>query len=111
STERLPGYETDSLTDILIRYVTSCVHEPEDKPFFAVLSVQPPHNPYIAPAASMAKFNPAAMRLRPNVPHVERIVERSRRELAGYYGAIDAIDMNMGRIQQALRKLGIDKDT
>ncbi len=108
---RLPKYETDSLTDILIDYVTKRATESKDEPFFAVLSVQPPHNPYIAPEESTAKFNPAQMKLRPNVPNVPRIVEETQRSLAGYYAAIDRIDWNLGRVMQTLRDLGIDQDT
>ncbi|WP_407267794.1 sulfatase [Radiobacillus sp. PE A8.2] len=106
---RLPGYETDDLTDLLIDYMTT--QKEQEDPFFAVLSVQPPHNPYLAPAENMAKFNPASMQLRPNVPESSSVKERARRELAGYYAAIDRIDFNLGRILKALRNLEIDQDT
>ena len=47
---RLPGYETDTLTDIFIQHLQSHVGAGDDyQPFFAVLSVQPPHGPYVAP--------------------------------------------------------------
>jgi arylsulfatase A-like enzyme len=45
-TEKLNQYETDALTDKLIDFLK---RRPKDKPFFAMLSVQPPHNPYVAP--------------------------------------------------------------
>ncbi len=102
---RLPGYETDELTNLLIRYIGER-GEPhgggKPKPFFAVLSVQPPHNPYVAPPEWMAKHNPAHIELRPNVANVAAIQTRARRALAGYYGMIENLDWNVGRIRKAL---------
>ena len=74
----------------------------ERQPFFAALTVQPPHNPYVAPAEWMARHTPGALELRPNVPDVPRVVERARRELAGYYAQIENLDWNLGRIREAL---------
>jgi arylsulfatase A-like enzyme len=45
--EKLETYETDALTDRLIDFLTEYGNGPQ--PFFAVLSVQPPHNPHVAP--------------------------------------------------------------
>ena len=44
---RLPGYETDVLTDKLIDVVRR--RKADGRPFFAAMSAQPPHNPYVAP--------------------------------------------------------------
>lgn len=50
---RLPGYETDSLTDLLVNHLQQHVNgngiEGDYQPFFAVLSVQPPHGPMVPP--------------------------------------------------------------
>ena len=104
---RLPGYETDALTDLLLAYL----REPKEKPFFAALSVQPPHDPYAAPERFMARHAPGAVTLRPNVPAVARVQEQARRELAGYYAAIENLDWNLGRIVDALRETGLLWDT
>jgi arylsulfatase A-like enzyme len=108
---RLPGYETDDLTDLLLGYLKRRAEAPEATPFFASLSVQPPHNPYVAPAEWMARHSPADVQLRPNVPTIPRIVERARRELAGYNAMIENLDWNLGRIRQELADLGISDDT
>lgn len=110
----LPGYETDCLSDMLIDFIeekgkAKCDDQAE--PFFAILSVQPPHNPYVAPAEFMAKHNPAQIQLRPNVPDVERIQIRARRELAGMYAMIENLDWNVGRIMAALKQADLDRDT
>lgn len=111
---RLDGYETDALTDLLInrleresdRMKGDCTD-----PFFAVLSVQPPHNPYVAPSKFTDRHSPAEIKLRPNVPPVERLRIEAQTDLAGYYGQIENLDWNLGRIRSALSRLGLADDT
>ncbi len=98
---RLPGYETDELTNLFINYLNE-KGKNREKPFFAVLSVQPPHDPYIAPGEFRKTHNGEHIELRPNVPPVSHIVTRARKELAGYYAMIENLDYNIGRIQKSL---------
>lgn len=106
---RLPGYETDCLTDLLIDYIEQ--KENDEKPFFAVLSVQPPHNPYIAPPEFMERHNPQQLKMRPNVPNVDRVMEKARKDLAGAYAQIENLDWNVGRVRKALVDAGLADDT
>ena len=49
---RLEGYVTDSLTDRFISHLEEHLAKSRDRdyqPFFSVLSVQPPHSPYVPP--------------------------------------------------------------
>jgi arylsulfatase A-like enzyme len=126
---RLPGYESDALTDLFIKHLRERAADKtgeQAKPFFSVLSVQPPHNPYVAPAEYMAHYNAERLRLRPNVPLFanvppdgatsrfgERISveERARQDLAGYYAQIENWDWNVGRIVDALSELGLLTNT
>ena len=116
---RLPGYETDALTDLLLGYLgeraaPGAQHGSAPnagQPFFAVLSVQPPHDPYVAPAEWMGKHAPAQVILRPNVPAIPRVVEQARRELAGYYAMIENIDWNVGRVLHKLDETGLADNT
>lgn len=111
---RLPGYETDALTDIFIDYLRQRGTEQangQGQPFFAVLSVQPPHNPFVAPEEWMKRHTPGAVHLRPNVPAVPRVVEQARREIAGYCAMVENLDWNLGRIRQALEEAGLAWDT
>jgi arylsulfatase A-like enzyme len=111
---RLPGYETDELSNLLIKYLKERGEEQKRanaKPFFAALSVQPPHDPYIAPPEYMARYNPAKLELRPNVAAVRAIQETARRDLAGYYAMIENWDYNVGRIRQALAEAGLAFNT
>jgi arylsulfatase A-like enzyme len=106
---RLPGYETDCLTDLLLSYLDA--RREEDQPFFAVLSVQPPHNPYIAPPRFMDRHNPAKMALRKNVPDIPEVQERARREYAGACAMVEDMDWNVGRIRQKLEETGLMENT
>ena len=114
---RLEGYETDSLTDLLIEHLSDHVRSSGEggsyQPFFAALSVQPPHNPYIPPATPDRRYyhHPSEIRFRPNVPHVDWIKERAAFDLAGYYGMVENLDDNIGRIRDALKALDIDRET
>lgn len=107
--EKLEIYETDALTNRLIDFLQT--YGDDDQPFFAVLSVQPPHNPHVAPPDDMARHNPDEIVLRPNVPDIPRIVEPERDELAGYYAQIENLDWNVGRVLATLQELGLDDNT
>jgi arylsulfatase A-like enzyme len=111
---RLPGYETDELTKLFIKYIRDRGEEKKSgrtKPFFAVLSVQPPHNPYQAPAEYMSHYNPARLSLRPNVPPIAPVRETARRDLAGYYAMIENWDANIGRIRDTLDEIDLAFNT
>ncbi len=108
---RLPGYETDCLADMLIAYVKGRTGQERAAPFFAVMSVQPPHDPYVAPADFMCNYEPATVELRENVPNTPSVVERARRELAGYYAQIENLDWNVGRILATLDESGLAENT
>ena len=111
---RLPGYETDELTNLFVKYIKDRGAEqkrPNAKPFFAALSVQPPHDPYIAPPEYMARYNPAKLDMRPNVPGGQTVQQTARRELAGYYAMIENWDDNIGRIRKALTEAGLGHNT
>jgi len=113
--ERLPGYETDSLTDCFLQHLQSHVGTGDEyQPFFAVLSVQPPHNPYVAPtnpAYGARRIHPANIQFRRNVPEVAWVREQAALDLAGYYAMIENLDYNVGRIRQTLKAMDVDRET
>jgi arylsulfatase A-like enzyme len=111
---RLRGCETDELTNLLIRYIKDRAEEQKGgggKPFFDALSVQPPHDPYVAPAEFMAKYNPGRLQLRPNVAHSTALEREVRRDLAGYYAMIENLDWNYVRVVQTLDQVGLPFNT
>ena len=128
--QRLPGYETDALSDLLIAHLrrhvgatdndsgggglTPAAGGPVYRPFFAVLSVQPPHGPNVPPtnpAYGARRIHPADLELRRNVPLIPDLERRARFDLAGYYAMIENLDYNIGRIRTALTEMGVDRDT
>ena len=127
---RLSGYETDAWSDLLIEHLRAHVggagrggppggeagdgSEDDFQPFFAVLSVQPPHGPNFTPTNPVygaPRLHPATLQLRRNVPDVPWIRERTRLGLAGYYAMVENLDYNIGRIRSALTEMGVDRDT
>ena len=105
---RLDGYETDKLTDLLIDDLK--VHD-KNEPFFSVLAFQPPHSPYVAPQEFLDRYDPEGMELRPNVPTVERVLTEAKASLAGYYGMIENLDWNVGRVLEAVEAEGMAENT
>lgn len=106
----LPGFHTDELTDLFTNHLRKHVTISPDKPFFGVLSVRPPHDPYESPPP-FDRINKDELKLRPNVPDVSWVREKATREIVNYYGMIENLDWNVGRILQALNELGIADNT
>jgi arylsulfatase A-like enzyme len=115
---RLEGYETDSLADLMLGHLEGHVGQAgpdgDYAPFFACLSVQPPHSPYVPPTNPLYPVpsrRPSDIQFRPNVPPVAWVREKAALDLDGYYGMIENLDWNVGRIRQTLKRLGIDRET
>lgn len=64
---RLDGFETDVLTDLLLDHLSDRAQEP-DRPFFAALSVQPPHNPSPRPRPGWRATRPHRCNCAPMCP-------------------------------------------
>jgi len=105
---KLDGYEIDKLTDLLIDDLN---HHDSSEPFFSVLAFQPPHSPYVAPKEFLDRYNPNEITLRPNVPPVGRVVNESRKSLAGYYAMIENLDWNVGRVLDTVESMGLADST
>ncbi len=100
------GYDALDQTDEARRYL----RDHREVPFALVLSWGPPHNPYqTAPEAFRRRFDPDKIVLRPNVP--EKMAPAARRDLAGYYAHIAALDECVGRIVHTLDELDLAEDT
>lgn len=81
-----------------------------ERPFCLFLSWGPPHAPYAtAPEAYRARFKADDVQLRGNVP--EDVAESARRDLAGYYAHIAALDDCLGELLRHLEDNGLAADT
>ena len=79
-------------------------------PFFLTLSWGPPHAPYqTAPEGYNAMYTPEALELHPNVP--TDIEEQARRDLAGYYAHITALDDLVHDLLETVKASGIAENT
>ena len=109
------GYDVFAQTADGKRYIESqkrqCLRATSaEKPFMLVLSWGPPHNPYeTAPKEFREMYDPASIKLRPNVPL--EMAHEAREWLAGYYAHCTAIDKSVGDIMAALDDNGLSENT
>jgi len=102
----LAGYEPAAQTDLALEFLDSG----EDRPFALALSWGPPHNPYDkVPERFKAMVEADGIGLRPNVPADS--ADRARRDLAGYYAHVMALDEQLGRLLDALEARGLAENT
>lgn len=66
-----------------------------DQPFFAYIVTNAPHGPFIAPPANEKRFKDLGF----------------NEKTAGFYGMIENIDENMGRLREKLKAWELDENT
>lgn len=118
------GYITDLITDDGIQFIEK--HAEVGTPFYLSLHYTAPHSPWInqhperfvsmydnCPFESCPKEPPHPWNLFVKVPDAipQTIWENPTEHLKGYYGAISAMDWNVGRVMNTLDSLGIRNDT
>ena len=94
--KRYKGYVTDILFNHAMEQMEAC--QKADQPFFLYLSTPTPHTPNISPPEKLAYY-------RELDPHEGKKVH------AAYYGMIENIDDNLGRLEQFLVQQGLRSDT
>jgi len=87
--EKHEGY----CTDVWFNAAMEFVEKNAERPFFAYITPNAPHSPYIVPEEYAAPYRVAG------VPNPE------------FYGMIANIDENMGRLMAKLDALGLERDT
>lgn len=78
------GYCTDLFFTAAMGWIKEA--KDKDKPFFAYITTNAPHGPFIAPPSNTKRFTDLGFKKSP----------------AGFYGMIENIDENMGRLQAKL---------
>jgi arylsulfatase A-like enzyme len=101
---RIPieGWEPDTQTDLAIKFIEEDHH---GSPFCLFLSWGPPHDPYVAPERFRRMYTPEKIKLRENVFLSDKSI------VATYYAAITSLDWNLGRLLDAVDRLGIRDNT
>lgn len=98
-----PDYDAFSQTAAAIDYMDN--RKESTNPFLLVLSWGTPHAPYhTAPEEYRKRFDPEKIMLRDNVP--EEMRKRAKKDLAGYYAHIAALDDMVGKLMENLRETG-----
>jgi arylsulfatase A-like enzyme len=82
-------------TDVFFSQALGWIKQNKEKPFFAYISTNAPHSPYIAPEKNRLKFEKLGF-------------DPSG---AGFYGMIENIDENVGRLMASLKKWDLDENT
>ncbi|MBM3958058.1 MAG: sulfatase-like hydrolase/transferase, partial [Gemmatimonadetes bacterium] len=100
-------FEVDAWTDLGLEFLEAS--RKDDRPFFLMISLGPPHDPYGAPDEYMKMYDPDKLTLRPNWKQAERVP--GRKELAAYYAAITSVDHHFGRLLKTLDEFGMAEDT
>jgi len=104
--EKIPieGWEPDTQTDLAIKYMQE--HKGKE-PFCLFLSWGPPHDPYVAPEKFKKMYDVDKLKFRKNV-----FLDLGKKDiLLNYYAAITSLDWNMGRLMEAMDRMGITDDT
>lgn len=106
----IDGYQTDGLFDLAIGFISD--KRDTGRPFFCVLSVEPPHPPYDAPPALLETWEGRQIEPPPNFQAANDeqrtcILDERRR----YYAAIENLDENVGRLVACLEESGLADDT
>jgi arylsulfatase A-like enzyme len=97
------GYDAFEQTKEAVRFIKD--RKKTDNPFLMVLSYGTPHAPYhTAPEAYRKHFDPNTIELRENVP--DHMKEKAKKDLAGYYAHIAALDDMIGSLVTNLKETG-----
>ena len=97
------GYDTFEQTDAALAYIGD--QKTSKNPFLLVVSYGTPHAPYhTAPEEYRNRFDPKKIVLRENVP--DRMKEQAKKDLAGYYAHIAALDDMIGKVIGNLKDTG-----
>ena len=100
------GYDAFAQTDSAISFI----QQAQNNPFLLVLSWGPPHNPYeTAPERFQKMYDPAGLKLRPNIPVAMQ--DSARKILANYYAHCSALDESLNQLLKALDKQGVADNT
>jgi arylsulfatase A-like enzyme len=118
----IEGYQTDGLFGLAGEYVRDAAG---GDPFFAVLSVEPPHFPTTAPEEYLREWRGADLEMPPTFDpdpakfgagggdlRAELGMDRDLRDdIRAYYAMVENLDDNVGALLAELRDAGIREET
>ena len=102
------GYDAMAQSDDACNYISN--QSKAGKPFLLFVSLGPPHDPYqTAPQKYRDMFENKELKINVNVPAQFR--EKVLNDLKGYYAHSTALDDCIGRIWQAVKDAGVEKNS
>lgn len=102
-----PGFDAIAQTANAAQFVRD--HAAADDPYLLVLSLGPPHFPYMPPEDYRRRWADRPIRLRDNVPAEDR--EAATAELRGYYAQAELLDDCFKRLLDTVDETGTADDT
>lgn len=99
---KFPGYQPAVLADRINQWWSGT--RKDRRPWFCVVSMEPPHPPYDARPDQVKPRRPEDVALPANVPAGGAVEAKARRELAGYYAHLEATDACIGRLVTDLQR-------
>ena len=126
------GYVTDIITDDAMQFLVDYSQCCSGKPFYLSVHYTAPHSPYVGPDGRADTEHPkdivdiyenASFVSCPQEPRslfaglgtgIAPLTDQclgNRECLKGYYAAVTAMDLNIGRLMDTLSALGLDQDT
>jgi len=82
-------------TDVFFSQALGWIKQNKDKPFFAYIAGNAPHGPFVAPNDKKEKFSRFGFK-----PSQQ-----------GFYGMVENIDDNVGRLMSCLKEWGLEENT
>jgi arylsulfatase A-like enzyme len=123
-------FEPEATCDFAVEFLRK---QPRERPFFLMVQMGPPHDPYGAPDEYLRRYDPEkiipranwransevrpespgipAKYRRPDMPGAIYVRTGGKEELAAYFAAITAIDDQVGRLLRTLKETGQDENT
>ena len=109
-----PGYVTDAITDEALRFIDAHHHDQ----FYLSVHYTAPHSPWTGhPQDIVDSYDDCAFASCPQEPRHPWAVSLTdeclgnREMLKGYFAAVTAMDINIGRIIDRIEKLGLRENT
>jgi len=91
-------------TDVFVDYTLDFMRKHKDRPFFVYLATNLPHLPWNIANEYREKYDPGGTDTREVVPYAYR-------DMARFYGSIDKIDEQVGRVLDFLDREGLAENT
>lgn len=91
-------------TDLALEFI----RKNSAKPWLMMLSWGPPHHPYPAPKEYLQNYQ--ALKIPTNVPE-GRAMSYAKQSLPDYYGLVEGLDVEFGRLMEELKKMKLEDDT